>query len=124
MAEFSYPPTYRQPVEYDSVRQTWTFDVQWLQWFRDLAANLTAANGVTTTGTGSTVLQDTPTIITPIITGVPTTSDATFLAKTSVALPNAAGGAAGTLLNSPAAGNPTKWISINDNGVTRRIPTW
>lgn len=32
--------------------------------------------------------------------------------------------AAGTLLNAPVAGNPTKWIPINDNGVTRYIPVW
>jgi len=31
---------------------------------------------------------------------------------------------AGTLLNAPAAGNPTKWVAIDDNGTTRYIPTW
>jgi hypothetical protein len=31
---------------------------------------------------------------------------------------------AGTLLNAPAAGNPTKWLPYNDNGVTRYIPSW
>jgi hypothetical protein len=35
-----------------------------------------------------------------------------------------AGTATGTLTNAPAAGNPTKWITINDNGTLRRIPTW
>lgn len=30
----------------------------------------------------------------------------------------------GTLTNAPAAGNPTKWIPINDNGTTRYIPAW
>jgi hypothetical protein len=41
-----------------------------------------------------------------------------------VALTNGAAAAAGTLLNAPAAGNPTKWVPINDNGTTRYIPAW
>lgn len=48
---------------------------------------------------------------------------ATFL-TTSVALTDGAGAGGGTLLNAPAAGNPTKWIGINDNGTTRYIPAW
>lgn len=48
----------------------------------------------------------------------------TTLLQTSVALTNGAAAAAGTLLNAPAAGNPTKWIPINDNGTTRYIPAW
>jgi hypothetical protein len=28
------------------------------------------------------------------------------------------------LLNAPTAGNPTKWVPIDDNGVTRFIPCW
>ena len=43
---------------------------------------------------------------------------------TTAALGNNAGVAAGTLLNAPSAGNPTKWIAINDNGTIRKIPTW
>jgi hypothetical protein len=50
--------------------------------------------------------------------------DTTSLITSSVALTNGAGAAAGTLLNSPAAGNPTKWVPINDNGTTRYIPSW
>lgn len=46
------------------------------------------------------------------------------LHKTSVALTNGAAAAAGTLLNAPSAGNPTKWIPIDDNGTTRYIPSW
>ena len=38
-----------------------------------------------------------------------------------VALSNGAGAGAGTLTNAPSAGNPTKWIPINDNGTTRYI---
>ncbi len=48
----------------------------------------------------------------------------TILLETTVGLTNGAAAAAATLLNSPAAGNPTKWVPINDNGTTRYIPTW
>ena len=50
-------------------------------------------------------------------------SDTTLLC-TSVALTNGAAAAAGTLTNAPVAGNPTKWIPINDNGTVRYIPAW
>jgi len=46
------------------------------------------------------------------------------LAATTVTLTNGAAAASGTLTNAPAAGNPTKWIPINDNGTTRYIPAW
>jgi hypothetical protein len=52
-----------------------------------------------------------------------TIASATLLTST-VALTNGAGASAGTLTNAPAAGNPTKWIPIVDNGTTRYIPTW
>jgi len=48
----------------------------------------------------------------------------TVAIRTSVALTNNAGASVGTLTNAPAAGNPTKWITINDNGTTRSIPAW
>lgn len=44
--------------------------------------------------------------------------------RTSTAITSGAGAQAGTLLNSPTAGNPTCWIPINDNGTTRYIPAW
>jgi hypothetical protein len=56
-------------------------------------------------------------------TSITTPGGATFH-TTNTALTNGAGAAAGTLLNAPAAGNPTKWIGINDNGTTRYIPAW
>ena len=40
------------------------------------------------------------------------------------AFTNNAAAAVGTLTNSPTAGNPTKWIPINDNGTVRNIPAW
>lgn len=46
------------------------------------------------------------------------------LLETSVALTNNAAANVGTLNNAPAAGDPTKWIPINDNGTVRNIPAW
>lgn len=57
-------------------------------------------------------------------TGAITTLGGASFHTTSTALTNGAGAAAGTLLNAPATGNPTKWIGINDNGTTRYIPAW
>jgi hypothetical protein len=37
---------------------------------------------------------------------------------------DAAGNQVGTLTNAPTAGNPSKWILIDDNGTERAIPTW
>jgi len=48
----------------------------------------------------------------------------TTLINTSVALSNNSGTATATLTNAPVAGNPTKWIPINDNGTIRYIPAW
>lgn len=48
----------------------------------------------------------------------------TTLIATSVSLGNGAGTALGTLTNAPSAGNPTKWVAIDDNGTPRYIPTW
>lgn len=43
---------------------------------------------------------------------------------TTTALANGAAAAAGTLTNAPVAGNPSKWIGIDDNGTVRYIPAW
>lgn len=48
----------------------------------------------------------------------------TTMLFTSVSFTNGAGAAAGTLANAPVAGNPTKWIPIDDNGTVRYIPAW
>ena len=53
-----------------------------------------------------------------------TTSNTTFLHATSASLANGAAAQVATMTNGPTAGNPTKWIAINDNGVTRYIPAW
>ncbi len=51
-------------------------------------------------------------------------SQAGAMLQSNVGWTNGAGAQTGTLLNAPAAGNPTKWIPVNDNGTTRYIPAW
>jgi hypothetical protein len=64
----------------------------------------------------------------PVVMGALTAASLTHgsatLLITTASLTNGAGASAGTLTNAPAAGNPTKWVLINDNGTTRRIPAW
>jgi len=52
------------------------------------------------------------------------TINSTRIMSTKTSFTNGAAAAAGTLANAPAAGNPTKWIPIDDNGTTRHIPAW
>lgn len=108
MSQIQEPPLQR-PFTIEVGGQT-LIDPIWGKWLFDLAQYINALNGSTS---GSLTLS-----------GGITTGLTTFLHSTSAALANGAGAAAGTLLNAPAAGNPTKWIAINDNGTTRRIPTW
>lgn len=51
-------------------------------------------------------------------------SDAVFFLRTNTTQPNAAAAATATMTNAPTAGNPTKWLSFDDNGTTRFIPCW
>lgn len=53
-----------------------------------------------------------------------TQNDPSVLISASTAMTDGAAAAAGTLNNAPTAGNPTKWIAINDAGTIRYIPTW
>ncbi len=46
------------------------------------------------------------------------------LMDSSVTITDGAAASLGTLTNAPAAGNPTKWVPIDDNGTTRYIPAW
>lgn len=55
--------------------------------------------------------------------GLTITGD-TLLLRTGTTLTDNAGAEIGTLTNAPAAGNPSKWITIRDNGQDRFIPTW
>jgi len=57
------------------------------------------------------------------LTVAPTATSGTLIG-TSSALTDGAGALTGTLTNSPRAGNPVKWIKINDSGTIRYIPTW
>ena len=57
--------------------------------------------------------------------GVLTVPGVTTAALTSTGtFTSGAGAQVGTLTNAPAAGNPTTWIKIIDNGTTRYIPAW
>jgi hypothetical protein len=48
----------------------------------------------------------------------------TVLFSSSLALSNAAAANTATMTNAPISGNPTKWLTINDNGTVRYIPAW
>lgn len=47
-----------------------------------------------------------------------------YLVRSKTTLADGSGVGAGTLTNAPAAGNPTKWIAIDDNGTVRHFPAW
>lgn len=49
---------------------------------------------------------------------------AVAMITTTTTITSGAASGAGTLANAPSAGNPTKWIPINDAGTTRYIPAW
>ncbi len=104
----------------------------WSDWYKKVRD---AINSATTIAWSS--VTSTPTTVAGYgitdavtLTGVQTISNKThtplagIALKFSGAITNGAGAAAGTLLTAPAAGNPTKWIPIDDNGTTRYIPAW
>lgn len=74
--------------------------------------NAVGANGITVSGN----------ITSPYAT-IGVAGGATLLGA-GASLTNYAGSSTGTLTNAPAAGNPTKWIAINDAGTIRYLPTW
>lgn len=83
-----------------------TIDI--LDGFGDIVLN--ASDGVTIrAGVGSNAL---------------TTENDPVVIHSSTGFSNSAGAALGTLGNSPVAGNPSKWLSIDDGGITRFIPAW
>lgn len=57
------------------------------------------------------------------LTVAPSVTSGALMASSS-ALTTGAGASAGTITNAPSAGNPTKWIKINDSGTIRSIPAW
>jgi hypothetical protein len=150
MANFQPPPTWALPILVDERTQKAIFNPIWLKWFVDLTQVLDAAGGTTPnihnnlnsiqggsatqryhltqtehaaltagfSGTGNIVRATAPTV-----TSI-TVSVGTFMVKSSAAFTNGAAAQVGTLNNAPAAGNPTKWIPVDDNGTTRYIPAW
>lgn len=47
-----------------------------------------------------------------------------FMLRVASAITSGAAASIGTLTNAPAAGNPTKWMPVDDNGTTRYVPMW
>lgn len=47
-----------------------------------------------------------------------------YLHRSGTAMADGAAAEAGTLLNAPVAGNPLKWLTIDDNGTTLYVPAW
>lgn len=87
--------------------------------------------GVTVTGTVSAgSFSTTGAVSGGSISTTGTTSAASFITgsttmmTSSVSFTNGAAAAIGTLTNAPTAGNPTKWIPVNDNGTVRYVPAW
>jgi len=82
-------------------------------------ARLTAGSNIAITNADGSIT---------IATGASITSDLKNntgrLIDSSVTLTNGSGAAVATMTNGPTAGNPTKWIPIDDNGTTRYIPAW
>ena len=82
-------------------------------------ARLTAGSNIAITNADGSIT---------IATGASITSDLKNntgrLIDSSVTLTNGSGAVTATMTNGPTAGNPTKWIPINDNGTTRYIPAW
>lgn len=58
------------------------------------------------------------------ITGAFIVDNSTVLITSGATLGDGAGAGAGTLTNAPSAGDPSKWVPINDNGTTRYVPAW
>jgi hypothetical protein len=58
------------------------------------------------------------------VNGTVTTNSATFMSRTATAYNNGAGASTATFTNAPLAGNPTKWIPVDDNGTTRYVPAF
>lgn len=114
--------TFSQPTNFDS-----TIDVSGILYLRSALQILNKAGNAfiavaARNTSGAEVVYDLSNIGTLDVGQVTTRS--TTLMGSSVALANGSGGNAGTLTNAPAAGNPTKWIPINDNGTLRYIPAW
>lgn len=79
----------------------------------------------TTTGAEQLVFGNASTNPKYVFAGTKTlTHGSTTLLATTAALADGAAANAGTLTNAPAAGDPTKWVPIDDNGTIRYVPAW
>ena len=153
MTTFTPPPTYAEPVIADEKTGKSTFNPIWLKWFLDISAFVSINGGSSSGGINHESLQGllggaagdhqhftsaehgaltagfsgTGNLVRTTgasFTDTPSVGNAAAAIKSSVAFNNGAGALVGTLTNSPVTGNPTKWLPINDNGVTRYIPAW
>lgn len=84
-----------------------------------LAIQVNSANAITIANTAKVTFYNDMTI-----GGFILSADANSMMRGSVTWANGAGASLGTLTNAPAAGNPTKWIPVVDNGTTRYVPAW
>lgn len=90
----------------------------------DGALTIASATNSTSYTTGSLVTAGGLGVTGDVFTNGNLTISSSILIKTNSSLSNGAAGNTATLTNAPAAGNPTKWVAINDNGTTRYIPAW
>jgi hypothetical protein len=58
------------------------------------------------------------------VNGALTVNTATGIIQTQTSFTDHSGAGAGTLTNAPSAGDPSKWILIDDAGTSRYIPAW
>lgn len=58
------------------------------------------------------------------VTQLATLPGGASLLTTTAALTTFSSTGVGTLTNSPIAGNPSKWVAVNDAGTTRYVPMW
>jgi len=91
--------------------------------------NAAGTNALLVFGDGGVVVSNSPTGLSKgsgtirVVAGI-YSGDASNMIHATTAWTNGAAAAAGTLTNAPAAGNPTKWIAVDDAGTTRHIPAW
>ena len=149
-ATFTPPPTSADPVIVDEKTKRAQFNPIWLKWFIDITAFVSQNSGGSTsanhenlsgllggatsehyhfTAAEHTALQtyvadDGDLFNGYTVGGTLKSKNAAAMVQSTVAFNNGAAAAVATLTNAPAIGNPTKWIPINDNGVTRYIPAW
>lgn len=138
---FPQAPTYAEPVVLDEVTGKHQFNPLWLKWFLDIAAFISSSGGGGGGGAAHNSLSGlqgggsgeyyhfTASQNTDLAAGYTAgktllAQNATKLVRSTVSMNNGAGAGAGTITNAPSAGNPTKWIPIDDNGTTRYVPAW